>query len=153
MSIIETETVQHAIDAAQRDLAAIGGRVVRFRLPNHKIDGVLTPNSRSHWSVKAKASRLAKNTTIVLCRDAVQQHGYADGADFLQGFGTLELRCFRYFCGQAKMYDQDNLASGFKPYIDGIARALSGEGRLVLRPHLLEDHPEVAVVDRKALAR
>ena len=82
-------------------------------------DRVLSPNSRKHWTVKAKATKAAREWAHWMIRDT-----WTFGFD---GFRFKDLRCtFVYHQPKDKRrrWDLKNLDAAMKGAIDGVCDAL-----------------------------
>lgn len=77
----------------------------------------LSPNGRVHWSRKAKATKHARQTAVVLAHEA--------GWRALQlPAGKLHLWVSFHQAPGKALPDDDNMLGRFKAYRDGIAQAL-----------------------------
>lgn len=74
----------------------------------------LSPNSRCHWSAKAKAAKKA--------RQAAHWETKASG-DRIAGSGAIDLH-ISFFPPSARRYDLDGLLSRLKSALDGVADGL-----------------------------
>lgn len=89
---------------------------IHFRLPWP--DRVLSPNARTHWSRKARATKASRNTACL----SVLHQTYADDRAKLAG---QRLRVDVTFVPRtAARRDLDNLIASMKASHDGIADAL-----------------------------
>ena len=96
-------------------------------------DKALSPNSRVHWSIKAKAAKKARSDAFVIVREAgINALTYADFS------GKLHL-WIEYYAKTKNYPDADNCLSASKAYIDGIADALGvNDRRFVHHPIVMD---------------
>ncbi len=87
--------------------------------PGCKLDRRVTPNGRVHWTVKHKLLTANKNA------------GYYNLLALLEGENPIKktvlpltITFTRYYSGQAKPFDDDNIRSAWKGYRDGVCKAL-----------------------------
>jgi len=88
----------------------------------------LHPNSRLHWSKRAKASKIARKQGWVLAREAwsaTEMASFSEGRlhVWIDGYPT-----------DKRHRDADGLLSSLKPWLDGIADALGTDDRRFV-PH------------------
>jgi hypothetical protein len=90
----------------------------------------LSPNGRVHWSRKAKATKHARQTAVVLAHEA--------GWRALQlPPGRLHLWIDCYQAPGKKLPDDDNMIGRCKAYRDGIAQVLGiDDGRFRCHPNV-----------------
>lgn len=88
----------------------------------------LSPNARVHFRVKARATKHARQTAVVLANEA--------GWRALQlPPGKLHLWIDCYQAPGKKLPDDDNMTGRCKPYRDGIAQVLGiGDKRFISHP-------------------
>jgi hypothetical protein len=95
-------------------------------------DRALHPNARVHWSVRAKAAKIAKQSAFVLAREAGwREMPLPDGP----------LHCWidGYPCDRRRR-DADGLLSSLKPALDGIADSLGiDDSRFVPHPWVKDE--------------
>ena len=89
-------------------------------------DRVLHPNSRGHWSKRAKAAKAARQAAFVLAREA----GWRE---LKLSDGPLHVWMDGYACDRRRR-DADGLLSSLKPALDGIADSLGIDDRRFV-PH------------------
>ena len=95
-------------------------------------DRSLHPNSRGHWSRRAKAAKGARLAGFMLARDA--------GWRGLQSTGYVHL-WIEGFPADRRRRDADGLLSSLKPCLDGIAESLGiDDSRFIPHPRVM---PEV----------
>ena len=92
-------------------------------------DRALHPNSRKHWSVKAKAARKARHDAAIIAKSANwhrrewpegRLHVWIDG-----------------YAPDRRRRDHDGFLSSLKPWLDGIADAMGvDDSRFVPHPHI-----------------
>lgn len=88
----------------------------------------LSPNARVHWRDRSKATKVARQTAVVLAFEA----GWRDA--WLPE-GRLHLWVNFYQTPKKVLPDDDNLLLRFKPYRDGIAQVLGiDDKRFVSHP-------------------
>jgi hypothetical protein len=90
-------------------------------------DRALHPNSRGHWSKRAKAAKAARQAGFVLAREA----GWRDLP--LPAEGPLHVWIDGYPTDRRRR-DADGLLSSLKPWLDGIADSLGIDDRRFV-PH------------------
>ncbi len=103
----------------------------------------LSPNGRVHWSKKAKATKHARQTAVVLAYEA--------GWRALQlPAGKLHLWVSFHQAPGKALPDDDNMLGRFKPYRDGIAEVLGIDDKRFISHPLVssERHPGGQVVVR-----
>ena len=84
----------------------------------------LSPNSRCHWSKKAKAAKAAR-----------QHAGWATKAagEVIEGVGSIDLH-ISFYPPNKRKFDLDGLLSRMKSALDGVADALGvDDNRFTLR--------------------
>jgi hypothetical protein len=96
-------------------------------------DKALSPNSRVHWSQKAKAAKAARKTGGLAAIAA----GY-NLMTFDQYEGKLHL-WIDYYAKTRNYPDADNCLSASKAYIDGISDALGVNDRRFVHHPLVND--------------
>lgn len=77
----------------------------------------LTPNSRVHWSIKAKRTRTARFNALVVGRHALSKARIGKPE-----WPEAETRVVSYFRDKRRR-DRDNYAASLKAYWDGLADA------------------------------
>lgn len=99
-------------------------------------DRALHPNSRGHWSKRAKAAKAARLEGFCLAK--------ADRLRFFlakmnQGNEKLHLH-LDFYPPDRRKRDDDGCLSSFKPYRDGIADALGiDDNRFVSHPRVMDE--------------
>jgi hypothetical protein len=103
-----------------------------FMIPNHKADERLGANSRAHWAVKHRLLKADKETAWHLAINCLNAFGLVPetflydetlGQTASDGLPVL-IHFKRFYSGAAKLWDDDNLASAYKGFRDGISVAL-----------------------------
>lgn len=79
-------------------------------------DRLLSPNTKAHWAIKSKATKLARRRAKLATIDQLAQPSAPD-----QPFYSYTLA---FFYSQNRNRDDDNAAASCKAYRDGIADAL-----------------------------
>lgn len=96
-------------------------------------DKALSPNSRVHWSQKAKAAKLARNTGHL----AAMAAGY-NLMTFDEYEGKLHL-WIDYYAKTRNYPDADNCLGATKNFLDGIADAIGINDRRFVHHPLVKD--------------
>ncbi|OJH80123.1 MAG: hypothetical protein BSK19_07585 [Stenotrophomonas maltophilia] len=93
----------------------------------------LSPNGRVHWRRKAKATKLARQTAVVLAHEAGWRALHLPT-------GRLYLWLDFYQAPGKALPDDDNMIRRFKPYRDGIAQVLGiDDRRFVIHPYVHDE--------------
>jgi hypothetical protein len=109
-----------------------------FMVPNHKADEKLGANSRANWRVKHRLLSADKHMAWQLTLGCLTSQGMAPD-DFLCGDKKYRLpeevfpvliHFKRFYSGKAQQWDDDNLASAYKGFRDGIAIGLDLNDKL-----------------------
>lgn len=96
-------------------------------------DKELSPNSRCHWSQKAKAAKKARSDAFVIARAAG-----LDKSTFAGYEGRLHFWIDIY--AKTRNYpDADNILSSLKNFLDGIADALGVNDRRFVHHPFVKD--------------
>ncbi len=96
-------------------------------------DKALSPNSRCHWSQRAKAAKKARSDAFYIAREAGM-----DVATFAGYDGKLHL-WIDYYAKTKNYPDADNCLSATKAFIDGIADALGVNDRRFVHHPFVKD--------------
>jgi crossover junction endodeoxyribonuclease RusA len=80
---------------------------------------VLSPNARTHWSVRSKAAKLYRSECYILAKQFIHAGGFAG----LPADGTLHL-WLDFYPPDRRHRDDDNITAAFKSGRDGLAEAL-----------------------------
>jgi len=85
----------------------------------------LSPNSRGHWSKKAKAAEIYRYTCKVMTREAMQkgQWDLQPLKDLVEAGGQLHVS-IDFYPPNRRPRDDDNLIAAFKSGRDGVADAI-----------------------------
>lgn len=93
----------------------------------------LSPNGRVHWRAKAKATKAARQTAVVLAFEA----GWRD-AWLPEGRLHLWIDCYQ--APGKKLPDDDNMIGRCKAYRDGIAQVLGiDDKRFISHPFVRDE--------------
>ena len=94
------------------------------------IDSRLSPNARTHWAVKAKASKACRQIAFWQTKEAKAKVDWG---------GVIHV-WIDFYPPDRRSRDDDNLISAFKPYRDGIADALGlDDKRFRIHPEIKEE--------------
>lgn len=110
----------------------------------------LRPNGRSHWRVKAKATKLYRELAYLRAKQAI-------GKAFPPRWAKASVHCAFYF-RTVRFQDPDNCISSMKAGFDGLADAgMVGNDRNLWpdRPSMAKDakNPRVVITVRKETDR
>ncbi len=97
-------------------------------------DKALSPNSRCHWSQKAKAAKKARSDAFYLARAAgMNKSAFADYEHRLHFWIDIYAKTKNY-------PDADNMLSSLKSALDGIADALElNDRRFIPHPFIKDE--------------
>lgn len=99
-------------------------------------DRRLSPNSRTHWAVKAKAARAARLTAFGVTRHAMHEQRVSfDGA-------TRLAVAMEFVPPDLRRRDLDNAIAATKNDRDGIADAVGIDDSRFVTSYLLADEPK-----------
>lgn len=98
-------------------------------------DKALSPNSRTHWSAKAKAAKVARKFGLIAAMEAGINAQTFAGYD-----GKLHV-WIDYYAKSRNYPDADNCLSASKAYLDGIADALGVNDRRFVHHPWVKDEP------------
>jgi len=97
-------------------------------------DKVLSPNSRTHWAVRSKAVKKAREGAFYATLDA--------GWKPIQQTGKIGLHWY-FYVPSLRRYDDDNLEASCKAYRDGIADALKiDDNRFIVTKSIVSENPK-----------
>lgn len=93
----------------------------------------LSPNGRVHWRAKAKATKAARQTAVVLAFEAGWREAWLPE-------GRLHLWIDCYQAPGKKLPDDDNMIGRCKAYRDGIAQVLGiDDKRFISHPFVSDE--------------